>query len=158
MLCSTSKRSSHRCVTTAQREEHHFVIIIDLLHLYFFWPQIWLGRCTQWLYDRVTLATLPVSGISWWREGKWGGVVWVDGIGEWTRKLLQQNSCCIEVKPCRLDHCQQPAKEREREKEMELRLRKTKPQPPPRQNHNHQLLLLPVSDVLGIRILNHFPS
>ena len=114
MLCSTSKRSSHRCVTTAQREEHHFVIIIDLLHLYFFWPQIWLGRCTQWLYDRVTLATLPVSGISWWREGKWGGGVWVDGIGEWTRKLLQQNSCCIEVKPCRLDHCQQPAKERER--------------------------------------------
>jgi len=154
VLCSTSKRSSHRCVTTAQREEHHFVIIIDLLPLYFFWPQIWLGRCTQWLYDRVTLATLPVSGISWWREGKWGGVVWVDGIGEWTRKLLQQNSCCIEVNVSII-----VSNQRKREREMELRLRKTKPPPPPRQNHNHQLLLLLlISDVLGIRILNHFPS
>jgi len=82
---------------------------------------------------------------------------------EWMELASERGSCCSRTAAAlrssrAVSIIVSNQRKREREREMELRLRKTKPPPPPRQNHNHQLLLLPVSDVLGIRILNHFPS
>jgi len=80
---------------------------------------------------------------------------------EWMELASERGSCCSRTAAALRSSRAVSiivSNQRKREREMELRLRKTKPQPPPRQNHNHQLLLLPVSDVLGIRILNHFPS